>query len=147
MKTFPFLVILGLATLPCALAEQPAVPTSSVPLTKILGSRALWGKDFPAVLAHLPRWNRAGVRTVALFANRVVGDVAYRTKEEAQRAASQFPPLSEDAQRKPKPAFERLMAQARKQASRFRVEAVPFLDDDSFRVAWTGPTFQVLARA
>ena len=129
----------------CAMAAPP--PPADA-LAKVLNDPALWGKDFPAALALLPSWRKAGEAAVAVFPDRMAGETRHRTAAEAARAADRFK-QAETAPPKPRGGLpggltDRL-TRGRAQASAFRTEAAAFVEDDSFRVSWGGPGAQLLA--
>jgi len=146
MKRF-FIGLLGLLVPLASVVVTPASGQAdkNAAITRILTTRALWGKDFAAGLASLPHWNSSGERAVAVFPDRIVGATPFKTAEEAQaRRAALSQALS---QRRPSaaPAFTELLRGTVDRALPLRSEAAPFLDDDSYRVVLTAPGSQFLA--
>jgi hypothetical protein len=140
VKVFLALLILmfGLASPASAQDDQAST------ITKILNTRALWGKDFPAALASLPAWDRAGEHAIAIFPAQIVGTTPFKTPEAAQPAraalsAALSQPLPEAA-----PPFTDLFKGLRGGPLPFQSEIVQVFDDDSFRIAIVGKDVQFL---
>jgi hypothetical protein len=121
---------LGLATPAIGQGKQASM------IAKILTTPGLWGKDFPAALASLPAWKRAGDPSVAIFPDRIVGATPFKTTESAQsartamiQALNQRPPAAE-------PFVELLKGQTER-ILQAQSEILQFLDDDSYRVTVT----------
>jgi hypothetical protein len=115
------------------------------PLTKILTTRSLWGKDYSEALAFLRAWPRINERSVAIFPNQVVGNTPYDTPEEAKRAAEALAEALKAPPPKPNFAFESLLKEALNRPPPFQPQVIPRFEDDSARVALTGPGLQFLA--
>lgn len=115
------------------------VPESS--LLRILSNRAVFGKDFGGVLRSLPAWNSYGEHEVAIFPHQVVGATPHDTREEAQKGAAQLNQTLLKAQAQFKSEFSALAQAA---PTPLRAEAIAFPEDDSYRVAVTDSSLQLL---
>jgi hypothetical protein len=147
-RSFAILPALAFTLLFPVGADAMAVPRPSPEaLSKVLNDPALWGPDFPAALAQLPSWLRAGETTVAVFPDKVAGETRFPKPEDATRAAEQLRQAAAAAA-KPRSGLPGGLSQtltgAREPLSKFRVEAPAFLEDGSFRVTWSAPSAQLL---
>jgi hypothetical protein len=115
-------------------------------LVKIFTAPGLWGKDYPAALASLPAWNRLGEKSVWVFADRVIGGLPHKTREEAQAEAKRFSEAVKELRPKPVPKFETLLKDKTEQLRAGKMEVIPFFQDDgTARIAWTTGSHQLLA--
>lgn len=143
MIRFPILLVLPLVfglALPAAGQGDQASD-----IVKILSTRTLWGKDFPAALSSLPHWNRIGERTVALFPDRFLGATPFRTAEAAQPTRVALSQALSQTAPSPVPAFVELLGRLTGRPFPFQSDVVQSVDDDSYRVAITGSNLQYLA--
>jgi hypothetical protein len=117
------------------------------PLTKILTSRPLWGRDYPDALASLRAWSRINDHMVAIFPNQLVGSTPYNAPEEAERTAQALGQALKAPRPKPNVAFESLLKEALRRPPPFQPQVLTRFEDDSTRVALTAPSLQFLAPA
>src|SRR5262249_12081926 len=117
-------------------------------LASILNTRALWGKDLPSALVYLQSWNQINEHTVAVFPDRVVGTVSYKTVEEARAMAGNLAPALRAPRPQPNAPFvDWLSGASGASAKAFRADTFFSLDDDRYRVAQTANDLQLLAPA
>lgn len=101
-----------------AAAQAPADPAIGVVRTS-LGRRALWGRDYPLLIASLPAWAQAQEKTILVAHDLILGGTPFRSPAEAERRARTLRaararaayPLSPDfaaAAREAKPAESRV---------------------------------------
>jgi hypothetical protein len=115
-------------------------------IRRILSDSKLWGKDFPAVLAALPSFNRAGEIRIAVFPDRIVGERKFKSLDEAGREAENVSKYLNLGQIKFRPEFETLFQRGfRERAAALKPEPLNFLDDDTKRVAVLSRGSQFLA--
>lgn len=122
-------------------AQQPAQPT----VVQMLEDPTIWGKDYPAALAYLSSWKSIEEQSVALFADEVVGATVYDSRDRAEQSASQLSKAMQEPQPPPNREFETFIGDAGKTPPPFQAAPIPFPEDDSIRVAWTGESLQFLA--
>lgn len=120
-------------------ATLAQAPESS--LVRILNNRAVFGKNFGAILQSLPAWNSYGEHEVAIFADHVVGATRHETRAEAQKGAAELNATFLKVQAHFKPEFSTLAPSA---PAPFHAEATAFPEDDSYRVAIADPLLQLL---
>jgi hypothetical protein len=140
--------IIAMSILACVDAMAQPPPTPSKPsLAAILTDSTLWGKDFPVALASLQSWSKAGQRTVMIFQDRIVGGIPFKSREEAEQKGKEVTDAMMRTEFKPKPGFEAMFrGVAPKPAAELKAEVIErFQDDDSVRIASTGPGAQFLA--
>ncbi len=142
-----------------ALPQQPASTTPSKSaqpstvsstLARILTERSFWGKDFAKVLAYFDSWNSVGERSVTIFLipNEIDGNTTYESRADAQAAAEKLAAAMQQPQPEPRANFSDLIGRdAYGQPPPFRVEVIPFLSRDSFRVAWIASALQFLPQS
>jgi hypothetical protein len=111
---------------------------------KILNTRALWGKDFPAALASLPAWERVGERTIAIFPAQIVGSTPFETRESAEPTRAALGEALNRAVPAATPPFTDLFKELPGGPLLLQAEIVQVFDDDSFRIAIVGKTTQFL---
>lgn len=115
--------------------------TSEPVVLRVLGNRAVFGKDFAAALRSLPAWNALEEREIAVFTNRVVGSTSFDKKSDAEKRTLQLNTALTKAQAQFRPEFSP-MAEA--PVPSLRVEAIPFPEDDSYRAAMTDSSLELL---
>jgi hypothetical protein len=91
---------------------------------EILTDTQLWGKDFPTVLASISTWKQVDQRVV-IFRARTLGDTPYRSSAEAERVGA-------------------ILNGAMGQNDKLRASVVTWLEDDSYRLASSGGSLQLL---
>ena len=139
MKRILLLLLLPLvfgATLP-AFAQSGQGPA----VIKILTARGLFGKDFPAALASLPAWRRAGEESVAVFPDRIVGATPFKAAEAAQPARSALGEALRQATPAAGPSFATALRALVGKPPPLTSDVIQFSDDGSFRVALSGGEF------
>jgi hypothetical protein len=122
------MVFTGLLTAPGSAQQQTAE------IQKILLDTALWGRDFPALLAQLPAMIAAGETILYVFPDRAAGGRAFPTVSDAQPAIQR----TREAVAKPvqfQPALAALQKQAVQPAGGpLRLEAARVVDADGFHI-------------
>jgi len=151
-STGPLLI---LATALMAGAAHAGSPEAQVPkdsqekLRQVLGAPEIWGKDFPAALTAIESWRQAGETTVAVFADKMVGEKPYANRDEARAASDRLRKALAAVQLQPRDNLPgdllRKLSGARKELSRFRTEGQAFWEDDSYHVVLSAPAAQFLA--
>jgi len=141
-------VLVGIAGAACALfaCVSPAAPQgqAKASLERILTDGALWGKDFPAVLAYFRGWEQVGETAVAVFPDRVVGVTPYDAAKPAKPRAEDLADATKQAAPTPNPALRPMLERYQQTAPPFRVSVIPFPEDGSERLAWTAPGLELL---
>jgi hypothetical protein len=125
-------LMIGLASPIFAQADQASV------VVKILNTRGLWGKDFPAALLSLPAWERVGERLVAIFPDRIVGTTPFRTRDAAQPTRATFDQAVSQPAPTPNSPFADLFKNVAAGPLPFQSDVIQIFDDDSFRIAQVG---------
>jgi hypothetical protein len=141
-------LIISLASV-CIPAENITTQTQTSPsgLEKILSDPVLWGKDLPLAVVYLGSWKRIGEHTVLVFPDKVVSSTPFKTRKEAQRAGERLTQALRESRPALKPEFANLLRGFPEARPPFKTEAIFFPDDDSVRVALSGPALQFLKPA
>jgi hypothetical protein len=136
-------IVLGVACGCATISLKAEMPGPISSAATVLTAHALWGKDFPALLAHLRAWSGAREPSILVFADHVAGATPFRTAEEAQRRLED---LSKAMTERPAPVPPFVeMLQGVKMAP-FRADVSRLPDDRSYRLAWTGVGLEFLAK-
>jgi hypothetical protein len=136
-------VLLGLLQGVNGAAAQAAQDISGANLLQILTNRSLWGPTFGSALSRIPAWNQIGESTVVVFNDRVMGNAAYETREQANAAAANLERAITSPPRQAVPAAHELLAAA--QAVPFHPEIMPYADD-FLHVYLVDSQIQILSR-
>src|SRR3954453_22461908 len=139
----PFSFVMGLAVALAMMAHPER--GSSAELAQVLGERALWGKDFPEALTFIQAWNRVGERTVAVFPDKIVGASPLPSEPNAQPVARDLSRALTEIRPRPATRFQSLMVPSLAARPSFQAEVIRLPGNNSFQVAWTGPSVQFLA--
>jgi hypothetical protein len=127
-----------------AMAQASPTPSRHT-LIEILSDSALWGKNFPMVLASLRSWDQAGQRSVLVFPNRIVGGTPLSSPEKARETSRSIAETMTTRPFKPKPQFQAMFGTSQL-TPHLKTEIIArFQDDDSARVVATQPDAQFFA--
>jgi hypothetical protein len=132
-------VLAGIAVLlrpdPRASAMPGPQAANSSQFEKFLTDRNIWGEDAFRVFASLDRWQ--GEPSILLFTDRVIGGSKFETPEQARERAAAMARTMNRPFSKLTPEFATSYKEAlTKKAAVLRVESVPFMEDDSYRLQW-----------
>lgn len=131
-------VILGLPLPAAAQSEQAAT------IARILNTKSLWGKDFPAAVASLPTWKRFDEQSIVIMRNRVVGRTPFKSVETAQALVAGVRDWITQPAPQPAERFQALLSEFVNRPPSLQTEVVRSSEDDSQRVAVTGPNYEFL---
>ena len=129
------------------LAPDEAKTDSPAPL-KVLSDPVLWGKDFRFVLASLHTWSQIGANTITVFPHDVIATTpSYKTRNEVQRKAAEMAVSREQPHPSLRPEALDFLKDVYEQSIPFTAKELLFREDNSYRVAWSDPSAQFLARS
>ena len=113
-----------------AMPQNPQKRTVS----QIISDGALWGPDFPSLIAYLDGLQSANQREVLVFADRAVLATPFQTEAEAQQVAATLNRSMSELRAKPTALFDRMRTRAA--VKELKADIVPqFAEDRSVRVA------------
>jgi hypothetical protein len=136
-------VLLSVESLVSAMPGPQAANSSQ--FEKLLTDRNIWGEDAFRVFASLDRWK--GEPSILLFTDRVVGGSKFETPEQAREKAAAMARTMNRPFSKLTPEFATSYKEAlTRKAAALRVESVPFMEDDSYRLEWKREGAEFLKR-
>jgi hypothetical protein len=104
--------------------------------------RALWGRDFPLMVASIPGWNRIGEGTIVVAPDVIFGATPHLNREEAEKQTTALATALSDAAVRFRPEFAQIAEQG-KTAAAAKVSVRRYGNDESHRVV-VGPGLDLL---
>jgi hypothetical protein len=139
-KIFWVLVVAGIAGLFHTQQRASAMPAPQAPnsdqLRKFLVDRNIWGEDALQIFASLDAWKSEGESSILIYTDKVVGGSKFESAEPAQQKAAAATRAMSRVNLRLAPEFASAYKSAGMKKAAVQVEAVRFMEDDSYRLQW-----------
>lgn len=142
MHGFTRILALTSALLSAVTVIAPTALAADAPVTilrQILSDSDLWGDQGLATLAAIGHWKRLGESSISVYADKVVSTSKYRNEADARSAAARLARITKSALPRLRSSSDGAAAKrVQSFIGRFKVAPLRILEDDSYRIGWSG---------